>query len=52
MQVPVCVFLLLNSNVWYPETNNLDLGLNIADDLEQLRSNLTKFKNIGDEIET
>ena len=30
-----------------PETNNLDLGLNIAEDLEQLRSNLNKFKKSG-----
>ena len=29
------------------ETNNLDLGLNIAEDLEQLRSNLNKFKKSG-----
>ena len=31
----------------YIETNNLDLGLNIADDLEQLRNNLNKFKKSG-----
>ena len=29
------------------ETNNLDLGLNLADDLEQLRNNLNKFKKSG-----
>jgi len=29
------------------EANNLDIGLNIADDLEQLRSNLDKFKKSG-----
>jgi hypothetical protein len=25
--------------------NNMDLGINIADDLEQLKNNLNKFKN-------
>ena len=40
-------------NLWYwsywipAEANNLDIGLNIADDLEQLRSNLDKFKKSG-----
>ena len=29
------------------EANNLDIGINIADDLEQLRSNLNKFKKSG-----
>ena len=39
--------------LWYwsysiiAEANNLDIGLNIADDLEQLRSNLDKFKKSG-----
>ena len=34
------------------EQNNIDIGLNIADDLEQLRNNLNKFKksNLGDEF--
>ena len=31
----------------FQETNNLDLGLNLADDLEQLRNNLNKFKKSG-----
>ena len=29
----------------YLEKNNVDIGINIADDLEQLRNNLNKFKN-------
>ena len=33
----------------FPATQNIDIGANIADDLEQLKSNLNKFKksNIG-----
>ena len=31
----------------FSEANNLDIGINIADDLEQLRSNLNKFKKSG-----
>ena len=38
--IEICNFLL-------SEANNLDIGLNIADDLEQLRSNLDKFKKAG-----
>ena len=31
----------------FSEANNLDIGLNLADDLEQLRNNLNKFKKSG-----
>ena len=39
-----------NSN--FSEKNNIDIGVNIADDLEQLRNNLNKFKksNLGREL--
>ena len=31
--------------VWlFSEKNNIDIGVNISDDLEQLRNNLNKFK--------
>ncbi len=29
----------------FVEKNNMDLGINIADDLEELKNNLNKFKN-------
>ena len=31
----------------FSEANNVDIGLNLADDLEQLRNNLNKFKKAG-----
>ena len=38
----------------FPATQNIDIGANIADDLEQLKSNLNKFKksNIGGNLTT
>ena len=48
-QRPVVMFSLL-----FPATQNIDIGANIADDLEQLKSNLNKFKksNIGGNLTT
>ena len=38
---------IFSTELIHKEANNLDIGLNIADDLEQLRSNLDKFKKAG-----
>ncbi len=43
---PACIFDILNYDlINFVEKNNMDLGINIADDLEQLKNNLNKFKN-------
>ena len=41
--------LVWQFSLLFPATQNIDIGANIADDLEQLKSNLNKFKksNIG-----
>ena len=31
----------------HPATQNIDIGVNISEDLEQLKSNLDKFKKSG-----
>ena len=43
------LWIFLGSLIWHflSEANNLDIGINIADDLEQLRSNLNRFKKSG-----
>ena len=45
--IPTTIKIEINDKLWILEANNLDIGLNIADDLEQLRSNLNKFKKSG-----
>ena len=52
MQVQDCVLSQLSITTFFAEKNNIDIGVNIADDLEQLRNNLNKFKksNLGGDL--
>ena len=38
---------------WFLEKNNIDIGVNISDDLEELRNKLNKYKksNVGGDLD-
>ena len=39
--------ILMNLDSFNSATQNIDIGVNISEDLEQLKSNLDKFKKSG-----
>ena len=53
MQVEITLFLENQNIIFVSEKNNIDLGVNISDDLEELRNKLNKYKksNVGGDLD-
>ena len=53
MQVEITLFLENQNIIFVSEKNNIDLGVNISDDLEELRNKLNKYKksHVGGDLD-